>query len=80
MHLVVCMGNLYFNLIINPFKHKCKMCQVFTYSSQKIMKSAKCNSWVLELTHSKWFNSCANVDSLRNVKKIISMFKYKCKV
>ncbi len=32
MHLVVCLHNLHFNLIINPFKHKCKMCQVFTHS------------------------------------------------
>jgi hypothetical protein len=79
MHLIVCMHNLHFNLIINLFKHDCKMCQVFTYSSQKIMMNAKCNSWIMELTNSKWFNSCENVDILRDVKKIISMFKYKCK-
>jgi hypothetical protein len=33
----------------------------------------------MELTHLKWFNSCANVDSLKDVKKFISTFKYKCK-
>jgi hypothetical protein len=55
------------------------MCQFFTYSSRKIMMSAKSNPWVMELMHSKWFNSCVNVDSLRDVKKFITTFKYKCK-
>ncbi len=26
----------------------------------------------------EWFNSCANVNSLRNAKKFTNPFKYKC--
>jgi len=33
----------------------------------------------MESTNVKWFNSCANVDSLKDVKIFINAFKYKCK-
>ncbi len=28
----------------------------------------------------EWFNSCVNVNSSKNAKKIINLFKYKCEV
>jgi hypothetical protein len=44
----------HFDLIINPFKYKCETCQIFIHPFQKIVMSAKCNSWKMDLTHLKW--------------------------
>jgi hypothetical protein len=40
----------HFDLITNPFQYKCQISQVFIYPFQKIMVSAKCNSWIVDLT------------------------------
>jgi hypothetical protein len=47
----------HFHLINNPFKYKCETFQIFIHSFQKIMMSAKCNSWVVYLTTFKVNNS-----------------------
>jgi hypothetical protein len=67
MHLVVCMHE-HFDLIINSFKFKCEIYQVFIDPFQEIMMNAKCNLWVMDLKHSKsmisfmckcwWFKRC----------------------
>ncbi len=43
MHLKSCMHER-FDLIINPFKHKCETSQLFICPFQKIVVSAKCSS------------------------------------
>jgi hypothetical protein len=53
MHIRVCMHE-HLDLIINPLKHKWETYQVFIHPSQEIMMSAKCNSWIMDLTHPKW--------------------------
>jgi hypothetical protein len=52
MHLVVYMHE-HFDLIINSFKFKCEIYQVFIDPFQEIMMNAKCNLWVMDLKHSK---------------------------
>jgi hypothetical protein len=56
MHLKPCMHE-HFDLIINPFKYKCEICQVFIYPFQKIVVNAKCNSWIMDLTTFKMNDS-----------------------
>ncbi len=48
MHPKLCMHE-HFHLINNPFIYKCETSQVFIHSFQKIMVSAKCNSWIVDL-------------------------------
>jgi hypothetical protein len=57
MHLVVCMHE-HFDLITNPFKYKCEIYQIFIHPFQEIMMNAKCNLWIMDLKHSKWFKRC----------------------
>jgi hypothetical protein len=52
MYSRLCMHE-HFDVITNPYKYKYKTCQIFIHPFQKIMASAKCNSWVVDL-HSKW--------------------------
>ncbi len=41
----------------------------FYTSISKIMVSAKCNLWAIDLTHSnEWLNSCVNVNNSKDVK------------
>jgi len=49
--------------------------------------SKKYDEWKMQFMNNgfdniqnEWSNSCANVNSLRNAKKIINPFKYKCEV
>jgi hypothetical protein len=49
MHFKLCMHED-FDSITHPFKYKCEFSQVFMHPFQKIMVSAKCNSWVIYLT------------------------------
>jgi hypothetical protein len=49
MHPKFCMHE-HFDLITNPFKYKCETCQVFIHLFQKIVMSAKYNSWIMDLT------------------------------
>jgi hypothetical protein len=49
MHPKLCMHE-HFDLITNPFKYKCGSSQVFMHPFQKIMVSAKCNSWIVDST------------------------------
>jgi hypothetical protein len=56
MHLGLCMFEN-FDLILNAFKYKCEICQVFIHPFQeKLWYLAMCNSWIMDLTHSKWMN------------------------
>jgi hypothetical protein len=81
MHSRLCMHE-HFDLIINPFKYKCEISQVFIHPFQKIVVSAKCNSWSSGFNNiqNELFNSCANVNSSKDAKKITNPFKYKCEV
>jgi hypothetical protein len=49
MHPRLCMHE-HFDLIINPFKHKCETFQIFIQPFDKIVVNAKCNSWIMDLT------------------------------
>jgi len=50
MHPRLCMHE-HFDLIINvPFKYICETSLIFIHPFQKIVVSAKCNSWVMDLT------------------------------
>jgi hypothetical protein len=49
MHPRLCMHE-HFDLITNPFKYICETSQIFIHSFQKIVVSAKCNTWVMDLT------------------------------
>jgi hypothetical protein len=40
----------HFDLITNPFNYKCEISQYFIHSFKKIVVSAKCNSWIVDLT------------------------------
>jgi hypothetical protein len=40
----------HFDIITNPFIYKCEIFQIFTHHFQKIVLSAKYNSWVVDLT------------------------------
>jgi hypothetical protein len=53
----------HFDLITNLFKYKCETCQVFIHPFQKVVVSAKCNSWVINLTIFK-VNDSVNVQML----------------
>jgi hypothetical protein len=78
MHLRICIDK-HFDLITNLFKYKCETYKVFIYSCQKFTMNAKYNSWIMDLTHSKWMIQLMSyVDSSKDVKKHINMFKYKC--
>jgi len=46
VHLKLCMHE-HFDLIINLFKYKCKISQIFVHLFQNIMLNAKCNSWIV---------------------------------
>jgi len=62
-----------FDLIINPFKYKCKICLAFIHLFQKVVVSAKCNLWIIDLTHSnEWLNSYANVNNSKDVKILLT--------
>jgi hypothetical protein len=69
MHFRLCMHE-HFDLNINPFQYKCQTSQVFIYSFQKIVVSAKCNSWVVDLTTLK-ANASTHVQMLivQNMQK-----------
>jgi hypothetical protein len=49
MHPRICMHE-HFGLIINPFNFKCETSQIFIYLFKPIVVSAKCNSWIVDLT------------------------------
>jgi hypothetical protein len=42
MHLKLTCIHEHFDLITNPFKYKCEMCQVFIHPFHEIMQNAKC--------------------------------------
>jgi hypothetical protein len=56
MHPRLCMHE-YFDLITNSFEYKCETSQIFIHLFQKIMVSAKCNSWIVDLTTFKMIDS-----------------------
>jgi hypothetical protein len=41
------------------------------------MQNAICELWIWYIQN-EWFNSCANVDNSKDVKKCINSFEYKC--
>jgi hypothetical protein len=47
----------HFDLISNTFKYKCEISQNFKRPFKKIVVSAKCNSWILDLTTFKMNDS-----------------------
>jgi hypothetical protein len=53
----------HFDLTTNPFKYKCETCQIFIHLIEKIMMSAKYNSWIIDLTTFK-VNDSTNVQML----------------
>jgi len=56
MYHKLCMHE-HFDLITNPFKYKCETFQIFIHPFQKIVMSAKCNSWIVDLTTFKMNDS-----------------------
>jgi hypothetical protein len=49
MHPRVCVHK-HFDLITNPFKYECETFQILIHPCQKKLVSAKCNSWIVDLT------------------------------
>jgi hypothetical protein len=79
MHSRLCMHE-HFDLIINSFKYKCETFQVLIHPFFKNVVSAKCDSWVMDLTTFK-MNDSTHVQMLivqKMQKKIINSFRYKC--
>jgi hypothetical protein len=71
----------HFDLITNLFKYKCETSQIFIHPFKK-----NCGECKMQLMNSGFnniqsegFNSCENVNSSRNAKKIINLFKYNMK-
>jgi len=56
MHPRFCMHE-HFDPIISPFKYKCETFQIFIHPFQKLRVSAKCNSWIMDLTTFKMNDS-----------------------
>ncbi len=63
MHPKLCMHE-HFHLINNTFKYKCETSQVFIHALEKFLVSAKCNSWVVDLTTFKVNDSTPHVQML----------------
>jgi hypothetical protein len=77
-HIKLCMHE-HFSLIINPFKYKCETFQIFICPFLTKFMNAKWNSWIMDLIESKWIiQFICKCNSLRDVKKFINPFKYKC--